>query len=55
MTLYGALSVKPIFRYSPQNNETVDYADPRVRGEPGGGARIRAATLYSVGSFEPKP
>jgi len=29
--------------------------DPRVRGEPGGGARSRAATLYSVGWFEPKP
>nr|CCD31951.1 Transposase, mutator type [Methylocystis sp. SC2] len=29
--------------------------DTRVRGEPMGGARNRAATLYSVGSFEPEP
>jgi transposase-like protein len=55
MTLVWGFLRQANFSILSSKQRTVDHADPRVRGEPGGGARNRAATLYSVGSFEPRP
>jgi hypothetical protein len=51
MTLVWDFFVKPFFNLSV----TTRWNEVRIRGEPMGGARYRAATLYSVSPFEPKP